>query len=355
MRRTTMAGLVALPLLATAPLLTTTTPASALATPDSTASDTTAISTLRLAGADGFVAVGTTDGVEQVHTDAVVADTVRHPAPGSTGPLVVGDRCFSPANGPGLPYALVVDAADPSRCLTVRTVAAPDGSLRFVGADVTSPVDGLTLEQAPGSVALRFGDTGSDFHVVTRGLFTAPELTTTTITVGDGLAGTAQPGAHVVVTRGSDVLCETEASGDGSPRPGAWSCPTTAALDVGEHDLELYGVSAANQPAGPRAVHVVVVADTGTDPGAGPDPEPGTDPEPVVGPPPGDASGAGTPTPVTPPTDAGSPTPPATATGALPGRLAYTGAGIGAPAAVSGALLVLGALATALRRRQRRS
>jgi hypothetical protein len=353
MRRTTMAGLVALPLLATAPLLPLT-PASALATPDSsTASDTT-ISTLRLVGADGLVAVGTTDGVEQVHTDAVVADTVRHPAPGATGPLVIGDRCFSPANGPGLPYALLVDAADPTLCLTVRTVAAPDGSLRFVGDDAFSLVDGLTLEQAPGSNALRFGDTGSDFHIVTRGVFTAPELTTTTITVGGALTGTTQPGAHVVVVHGGDVVCEADATGEDGPQPGTWSCPT-AALDVGEHDLELYGVSAANQPAGPRAVHVVVVADTGTDPGPSPEPDPGTDPEPVVGPAPGGESGAGTPTPTTAPTDAGSPTPSATTSATRPGRLAYTGAEIGAPAAVSGALLVLGALATALRRRQRRS
>jgi hypothetical protein len=78
---------------------------------------------------------------------------------------------------------VLIDAADPSRCLTVRTVAA-DGTLRIIGDDPLSLVDGLALEQAPDSSALRFGDVGSDFEVVTRGEFTAPDLSATTITVG---------------------------------------------------------------------------------------------------------------------------------------------------------------------------
>lgn len=355
-RTTTMAGLVAVPLLATAPLLAVSTSASAQTVVDSTTTDSTVTSTLRLAGSNGFVAVGTVDGVEQAHTNAATADAVRHPEPGATGPLVIGDRCFSPANGPGLPYALVIDATDPSRCLTMRTVAGADGSLRFVADDAFSPGNGLTLEQTPGSSALRLGDAGSDFGVVTRGEFTAPELTETTITVGSDLVGTAQPGAHVVVVRGADVLCEADAAGEDASEPGTWSC--AADLQVGEHDLELYGVSAANQPAGPRAVHVVV-ADPGTDPSPepGPDPDPGTDPEPGTDPAPGvdPAPGAGAlpgaPSSITAPTPTSSPT----ATAALPDRLAYTGAEVGTATAAAGVLLGLGGLLTVLRRRLRRS
>ncbi|PZE85049.1 hypothetical protein [Curtobacterium sp. MCBD17_032] len=359
MRRSArVAGLITVPFLATVPLLAVSTPAGAVTpTPVSSAAETTIV-TLRIPGAAGFVGIGTADGAEQAHTDATVADTVRLPAPGTTGPIIIRDRCFSPANGPGLPFALLVDAADPSRCLAVRTVATAGGGLRVVGADPLSLVDGLTLEQAPDSTALRFGDIGSDFEIVTRGEFDAPELTTTTISVGDPLAGTAQPGAHVVVTRGTDVLCETEAGGADDAHPGSWSCVPDG-LVAGEHDLDLYGVSAAGQPAGPRSAHVTVT--TGTDPGTGPT-TPAPEPDPGAGTGTGSGSGSGSgpaprpaPTADTRPTTDTSRTASGSTSAHLPGRLAYTGAEVARTGAAAAGLIGLGTALQLLRRRMRRS
>ncbi|MDP9735346.1 hypothetical protein [Curtobacterium sp. 260] len=322
--------------------------------------------TFHVVGTIGFVAVADHDGRPVLDTRPVAADTAQHPAPGTTGPLVVGSMCLSALNGPGLPFAALVDAVAPSGCLQVRTTSPTPHVVRFTADDPSSPANGLELGLQANGALLALGTAGSDIELVTEGPVVAPTLDHTDLAPGSALSGTATHGAHVVVVRDGTVVCEADAAGRGADDSGHWSCSPIDALTEGTYTLELFASTPAGQLAPPVPVEVVVSAEPGA--GDGPDPGPGdgegTDPGDA--PSPGDGAGGtgGTGTPGgadqtgEPSADGPSPGPATTAPtadAAPQGRLAWTGTEVTGPLAVALALLTAGTGVLLHRRRRARS
>lgn len=324
---------------------------------------TTLEGTFRVAGTPGFVAVADHDGQPVLDTRPVAADTAHYPAPGTTGPLVVGSTCLSALNGPGLPFALLSDAATPSGCLQVRTTSPAAHVVRFTADDPFSPADGLELGLQEDGLLLVLGTAGSDIELVTEGPVAAPTLDDTELAPDSALSGTATPGAHVVVARDGVVVCEADAADRDADDAGHWTCSPTDALTEGSYTLELFSSTPAGQLAPPVPVEVVVTAEAGagdgSDPGDGAVTDPGDEPSP------GDGSGAagGTGDTGTPGgTDhAGAPDTAAAVADTAPaapapqGRLAWTGAEVTGPLTAAVALLAAGIGVMLHRRRRARS
>lgn len=314
----------------------------------------------------GFVAVADHDGQPVLDTRPVAADTAHYPAPGTTGPLVVGSMCLSALNGPGLPFAVLADAAVPSGCLQVRTTSPAPHVVRFTADDPSSPANGLELGLQADGALLALGTAGSDIELVTEGPVVAPTLDHTDLAPGSALSGTATPGAHVVVVRDGTVVCETDAADRGADDAGHWSCSPIDALTEGTYTLELFASTPAGQLAPPVPVEVVVSAGTGAGDGPDPDPGDGEGTDPGDAPSPGDGAGGtgGTGTPGEadqtgePGADGPSPGPATTARtvdAAPQGRLAWTGTEVTGPLAVALALLTAGTGVLLHRRRRARS
>lgn len=353
-------ALVALPLLsaaAFAPLVLGTAAHAATPVDPTTDATTTLEGTLRVPGSDGFVAVAD-DGAQLVlDSRPAVADTVRYPAPDTTGPLVVGEHCLAAANGPGLPFAILADVSSPTACLQVRTTATAPHRVRFTADDPLSPANGLSLGLQPGGPLLALTASGGELELVTEGRVVAPALDGTELPVGSDLTGTATPGAHVVVLRDGQVLCEADAADRDADDAGRWSCTPSAALAEGTHRLELLSSTPAGQLTDPATVLVEIVGTPGPgdETGPGDDADTGDQTDPA-----GPASPGGSTTPGDgaiatadqASSDASAPGAPRTSARSHD-RLAWTGADVTAPLLAAVGLVATGAGALVLRGRLR--